>query len=531
MNAFVTNPSWRVRGLALCLAVLAGCTTDVESESLDETDEIYAAVCVAGAKRCTGNTPQTCNASGQWVSSAPCAFKCTAGSCRNFVYRVGRPVRVYGPDSALPDSHFVAVTKGTVVRGYTSGGTTKVFEGSSVETLAPVGVALQPGASNRYDACGAWLNSVEAGSGSTVRGWYHAEEKCNYDNGGQTHMSIAYAESSDGGRTFTKVGYPDNRVLTGNSVPAAGKITGNGLPSVIQWRGQYWMYFMDPTQWGVGVARAALSTFGRPGAWTKLLNGSFSSPGLGGAVSKLAVPPTGTQATIHTPTDQVVLAGTTPNGLRLSFSTSGTTFHTMSDPLVPFEEENWNRPAPTELMAYPSVVPPGGGSSWSNQFHLFHSYLPPSATFATRYLVRRKVTVSETADLAAPQGLITLSRYHAASRNDSWTTTTVPLDGTYAFQKDLGFLLTAQRAGTVPLYDCYFAEWDDHMVSPVVGCEGMTRLRTLGWMYSPHLPQPANTKPLYRCYHAPTTNHSVSDAATCEGLGGVEWLLGYVVAS
>ena len=38
-------------------------------------------VCVPGAKKCDGKTPQLCNAAGQWDSGSPCANVCTAGEC------------------------------------------------------------------------------------------------------------------------------------------------------------------------------------------------------------------------------------------------------------------------------------------------------------------------------------------------------------------------------------------------------------------------------------------------------------------
>ena len=84
-----------------------------------------------------------------------------------------------------------------------------------------------------FDYCGAWLNSAYTESDGTIRGWYHAEYMCDYSNGGQTYKSVAYVQSTDGGRTFQKVNYPNNQILTYNGGSITGQNAGEGDHSVV----------------------------------------------------------------------------------------------------------------------------------------------------------------------------------------------------------------------------------------------------------------------------------------------------------
>lgn len=38
-------------------------------------------VCTPGSHRCTGNTPESCSTTGQWVSGSVCPYLCTSGTC------------------------------------------------------------------------------------------------------------------------------------------------------------------------------------------------------------------------------------------------------------------------------------------------------------------------------------------------------------------------------------------------------------------------------------------------------------------
>jgi hypothetical protein len=89
--------------------------------------------------------------------------------------------------------------------------------GPTIDSLGwnPSATVIECGARGGFDECGAWLQAIGTTPG-VVHGYYHAETRCNYGIN-QTHKSVAYAESYDGGRTFAKVGYPDNQIVTGTT--------------------------------------------------------------------------------------------------------------------------------------------------------------------------------------------------------------------------------------------------------------------------------------------------------------------------
>ncbi|MCK5798454.1 MAG: hypothetical protein KAI47_14785, partial [Deltaproteobacteria bacterium] len=449
--------------------------------------------------------------------------------------KIGRAYRVNGPSPHIPDSPFFAVNTGNRIRAYTGGGGgTSLFEGPSMTTLV-----LQPkavmtaGAAGQFDICGAWLHAVDPLT-SPITGWYHAEEKCNYAIG-QTHKSVAYATSTDGGKTFVKTGYPNNRVLTGTTAPTVGKGTGVGDFSVIR-RGQYyWMYFYDFKYWRTAVARSLIASGGKPGTWTKWHQGSFSSPGLAGESTPLPVNGTeqfyGASATLFETGDQVAIITTDHyfGGLRLLFSSDGIHFKDLDEPLVPFKDGNWIRPADTELIAYPSIVPPNAGQGWKGDAYLFYSYIPPKKGFTDHYLVRRSMKVEQASSPQTSHVSLALNRYVDAAKTDHWITTAMVQDS-YKDEGVLGYVRTKAFKGSTPLIGCYIPLWDDHMASVGTQCgPGNELLRTLGWIWSASTsPIPPGTKPLYRCFSQATLDHFLSTDPACEGGGKMEWMLGYI---
>ena len=457
-------------------------------------------------------------------------------SCLKF--RVGRPSLVTGPRADIPDSQFVSYNTGSSIRGYAANVKTYRLEGPHMENLTlNTSIVIDKGAAGNFDECGAWLQAIEP-DGSTIRGWYHAERECDYLHG-QTDKSVAYAESTNGGITFTKLNYPNNQVLTGTNSPTPGTYTGAGDQSVIKWGSDYYMYFLDTYWWKTGVAKASVASAGKPGNWFKWYNGSFSSPGLAGNMTPLTAFPYLPAVSLFTPTNNAALLGLDESfgGLRLSFSSgtgpSGsnpTVFTSISEPLLHVDSDN-DPPGPNEWIGYSGMAAPSGGKNWDKRFYLFNAYVQPNQGFDKRYLIRRPVDVTLSPSSVSPQVEVQLTRYNSSSRPDSWTTTAVPAPsaGTsdYAWQKDLGYILTKATTGTVEIDDCYISGWDDHFIGVNGNCEGQTKLRTLGYVYSSSA---ANRKPIYRCYNSSQTNHIVSDNSTCEGLGQLEYLIGYVIA-
>jgi hypothetical protein len=453
--------------------------------------------------------------------SAPYCLSCTR-------WKVGPPIRLFGPVGSPGDSQMFAMPGAAGLVAWSANATTQLLQGPSLETLQliPGAPVLEPGPAGGFDECGAWLQAAEPDQG-ILRGWYHAEEECDYAVN-QTHKSVAYAESTNGGLTFSKTAYPDNRVLTGTSTPAVGTSSGAGDHSVVRWHGDLWMYFIDwSTPWGTGVARAPGASGGVPGSWQKWYQGAFSEPGLGGQTTVLGW--LGTSVSHHAPSDQLVLAMIDPafGGVRLAFSKDGIVFEALAEPLVVVEEESWVRtPDSGELFAYLVVVPPQGGKGWNDEFYLSYVYLPPGEAFDQRHQVVRRVTVETQAAPVSPQVRVALARTFSAVRNDHWITTSmVPSD--YGTESVLGYMATTDAGGMTKLLDCYIPGWDDHMVGPGDCGGGAVVLRTLGWAYPTQQP---GTVALRRCYLASQTDHWVStNPCEQEAAGAVEeFVLGYV---
>ncbi len=65
-------------------------------------------------------------------------------------------------------------------------------------------------------------------------------------------------------------------------------------------------------------------------------------------------------------------------------------FGAVADPLILYDEYNWQRPAPTELYAYPSMVADRGFNNIAEHFFLTYMYVPPNEDFSQRYLVSQE---------------------------------------------------------------------------------------------------------------------------------------------
>jgi hypothetical protein len=439
--------------------------------------------------------------------------------------RVGAPEYVYGPGPAPMDNPFFSLVDASgMLYGYSANGDTKLIIKSELNnTIRRPSTALEGGDRNEFDECGSWLNTAFV-EGDIVRGWYHAEGYCDYENS-QTYKSIAYCESHDGGLTFEKLDYPDNQIITG-ARPRHGKTTGNGDQSVIKGDdGFYYVFFINWDDFGYSVARSPVSSGGVPGTWNKYYEGDWSEPGLGGNSSRVDWLQ---GSTIYKHRSGNLISVGYGAGFTLAFGEDPVTWGQLDEPLL-FAEGQWVRTHPSrELIGYPALVPMEGGTDpLDNKFWLYYTYLEPSAGFVDRYLVRRQVELvfSNSTEAVAKVG-VELSRY--TSGNATWVTTTLPISGGFSYNQSMGYVLTAEARHTVPLYDCYIDMWDDYIVG-ITSCEdvsGFTFLRQIGWVYAGQRP---HTSPLYRCWNVETLKHSVSRDIDCEGNGYNEFILGWIL--
>jgi hypothetical protein len=506
------------------------------------------------------------------------------GSCLTF--EVGPPEVVFQPtglakDKELPDSPFLArrftTTPFQQMTAYTADGQSFRLVGSTLKSLNQAAInptpvlgppPSPPPSPLPADSCGAWLQTAEQ-DGSVIRGWYHSETLCHYENYLQTHKSVSYAQSTDGGVSWTKTNYPDNVVIQGSNDPCGDRcngpvyITGSGDPSVIRIGDFYYMYFEDTDQqWppngpptvAEGVARAPVASGGLPGSWQKWCDGAWSSQPDCHATA-LILGSAGWSVSRSTTLQQLIAVlpnpWVTPPGMQLlsSSSTDGMAWSPIPSPLIHFHDLDWiDRVNGGELYGYPSLVPESGGSDWGQTAYLYYMYLYPHENFEKRYLVRRRVDVTvHGSPVTTPQAVVPLQRWYSASHNDHWVTTAPicfsslynppdwrnPCDpNATKYDVDQTNLLGGAKvyssggSNLLALQDCYYKAWDDHMISLDPQCEGMKNLRTLGWIWA-QAPQGINTVPLYRCFDSAHTDHFLSTDSNCEGVGPAEFTIGY----
>ena len=155
--------------------------------------------------------------------------------------------------------------------------------------------------------------------------------------------------------------------------------------------GYYYMYFNPTTPWGVSVARASVISGGTPGSWTKWYNGSFSTPGLGGASSVLSEITgtnvkkitTGTGELVAVSNNMQAISGTA-GGVYLSFSKDGITWRKLATPLFSIPSD-WQ-------IGYASLHDAGAAETLGGSFWVY--YMKRSRTTGARYLMRRQVDLT-----------------------------------------------------------------------------------------------------------------------------------------
>ncbi|MCB0017707.1 MAG: hypothetical protein KDE09_07945, partial [Anaerolineales bacterium] len=290
------------------------------------------------------------------------------------------PVEVIrGPDT-VTDNPFNTLSGSSTLSGYLANSTTVGYIGGSLETLRLFSSAvLQPGTG--FDSCGAWLNSAWQDD-SLTRAWYHAETACNYP---ETHKSVAYAESYDGGQTFIKPNYPANQVITAPANYTHPDEDDEGDHHVLQVGNYLYLYFIPSRDWQLRLARSHIDDGGLPGTWHKYYNGSFSEPGLGGESSPLD--PTGalTRSWISFNTYLNAYMGFSYvarngefAGFGFTMSPDGITdWGALPYLVLQTEREFWG-PPDKELVEYPSMVSIYGDSdNIGNVFWLYYMLLNP----------------------------------------------------------------------------------------------------------------------------------------------------------
>lgn len=474
-----------------------------------------------------------------------------------FRVELGEEEYVMGPTGDSLDIPFFTVLVPGGIRGYSANGDTYTFFGQSLENLSNQGIVLRRGEFNKFDECGAWLSSIYKLDENHWIGWYHAEEKCRYEIQ-EIHMSMAFTESFDGGKTWVKPNYPNNQVLTANSSFNNDPNQDDaGMGRVIK-IGEYFyhFFFADAGGWRTHLARSRVSDLGKPGTWYKYYNGSFSEPGIGGRSTPVNnLPASGAFVVYNSYLNRFITSFVSGKfGFSFYYSSEGdflswngfpqpqTAREISIYPQVSFNEDYrvdyWLLPRTSnhkQVYAYGSLIAPGGDSDTAGkEFYLYYMKLFDGEGFDKRYLLRRKINLYQNS--TDPYwAKIPLVRYEKSSpRKTKVSTEIAKPDEGYQKTRTLGYLLPYEKEGFRPLYDCYIPTWNDYMVSSAdpsarnwEHCEsdGDVFVRRIGWISQTQTPD-ANL-PLYRCFDEQNLDHFLSTDQNCEGKRK-ESLVGYL---
>jgi hypothetical protein len=439
--------------------------------------------------------------------------------------RLEHPVVVRGPSRQEPDApvSMIELSDGQF-RAFAANATTVAIDGATPLALGgPARTVLGPGPAGSPSDCGRWLTSVLQGKGA-LYGLIHDEQHCDYREG-ETHKSMSIGLSKDLGLTWSDLG----QIITADEGPIAGRAGGEGDCTAADGHDGYWYaYCLRLRDWKNTAARAPRDD-PAPGKWQKWSGNGWNAPGLGGAGAALdgAV---GMSSAYWTDAEAMLLLATASTAMQMSASRDKLHFATVAEPIVLYDANDWKRPAPTDLYAYPSMVAEHGFNNIGRRFYLTYTYIPPGADFTQRYLVVQEAAIALAHALQHPQVRTALSRW-AAGADVTWATTGPPIAGgrSYAFDVTLGYLMTASpnQMSSVQLDECFLPREGRGFVAAAGRCaaEGAERRRVAGYVFSREQP---DTVPIYSCLSRAYARFT-SNRQDCDGAGTRDRVLGYAL--
>lgn len=371
------------------------------------------------------------------------------------------------------------------------------------------------------DACGAWIaGSIYKDKKNNQHwyGWYHAERNClrgDRDGGERTHMSIAYAESFDAGKTWKKPNYPNNRIITADTAFDGNSARDDtGAPRVIQVKDYYYIFYQsDSTQESVvgrriHMARSKVSDMGKPGTWKKWYctepnkreSCGFSQPGIGGKSSKLRNSelknPDGTKdstwsnkyvlndryISYNRYLNRFIAMGNDSGSFKL-IASEGDDFtnwkikselmQVMPTDRDDFTVDNWNNGGTPDKCrkkvgdrlietnyeckqwyGYNSIIGLKGDSDSSGQtFYMYYNKHFPGQEFKDAYIMRRKVKLVAS-NATTMTARTELSLYQDKKGNQRLTSELPEIWLGYQRKARVGYVLSNPAPGYEPLFEC-----------------------------------------------------------------------------
>lgn len=436
--------------------------------------------------------------------------------------RLEHPVVVRGPSDHEPDAPIsvIRLPDGDF-RGFIGGGTTLAVDGATPVALSgPARAVLKPGPQGSQSDCGRWITTAMPGLG-VLYGLVHNETRCNDPKGFYQWMSIAL--SRDYGLTWSILG----PIITDQEGEVARPASEADCTAVDGHDGYWYAYCMRRRDNRAIVARAPIEN-PIPGQWMKWSGRGWNAPGLGGAGAGL-IGNVGTSSAYWTDGNVVLLISPSAS-FRLSMSEDKVHFAGVADPLILYDEDNWQRPTPSELYAYPSMVGDQGLNNIASYFFLTYMYIPPNEDFTQRYLIAQEGWIDASPLPQYPQVRTALSRW-IGSDGRTWTTTgpTISRGHSYTYDSTLGYLMTAPPAeGTgVRLDECFSDMSGIGFLAEAGRCqdEGSARRRPAGYAIRE---QQSGTIALYQCV-SDSGEHFMSNHNDCENKGNRKRLLGFVL--
>ena len=339
---------------------------------------------------------------------------------------------------------------------------------------------------------------------------------------------MAIATSADDGLSWTNLG----TIISGSDVLTPGQSTGVGDCTAVDGNDGYlYAYCLRLSDWKTIVTRAPVAD-PLPGRWLEWDGAGWNVPALGGTGASIGAD--GVSAAYWADQKVVVLIGLS-SSLGLSLSSDKVHFSPLAEPLIKYDANDWQRPAATDLYAYPNLLGDDGSNKISNQARLTYTYLAPGDDFSQRYLVMHDVWLTMESNPVSPQVGVALTRWIKDADRRRWATTGPPIENrsarAYRHEMQLGYVMTAAPPQpSQKLEECVGGEpGGSHMLAVDGGCAagGYRHHRTAGFIYRDRQP---DTIPLYSCATADSHDHFASSDPACENLGVQERRLGFMLS-